>query len=188
MKCIACLGDSNTYGYDPCSMLGGRYSSAFRWPDLLAKKGIRVLNLGQNGLGVTRESVHSAMVQELRSLAPVDLVTVMLGTNDLLLGHSVEETAASMKKLLSLILQENAADKILLIAPVRLSEGAWVSDPMMNRFSGELAESYCRLAELLNISFADAGKWDIPLTYDGVHFTEEGHVRFAEALAGLLPQ
>ena len=42
-----------------------------------------------------------------------------------------------------------------------------------------------RLAEQLGIRFADAGKWDIPLAYDGVHFTEQGHRAFA---AGLLEE
>ena len=41
------------------------------------------------------------------------------------------------------------------------------------------------LAERLDIRFADAGKWDIPLAYDGVHFTEQGHRAFA---AGLLEE
>ena len=41
------------------------------------------------------------------------------------------------------------------------------------------------LAERLDIRFADAGKWDIPLAYDGVHFTEQGHKNFA---AGLLEE
>ena len=37
----------------------------------------------------------------------------------------------------------------------------------------------------MGIRFADAGKWDISLTYDGVHFTEQGHKAFA---AGLLEE
>ena len=41
------------------------------------------------------------------------------------------------------------------------------------------------LAERLGVRFADAGKWDIPLAYDGVHFTEQGHKAFA---AGLLEE
>ena len=41
------------------------------------------------------------------------------------------------------------------------------------------------LAEQLGIHFADAGKWDIPSAYDGVHFTEQGHRAFA---AGLLEE
>ena len=38
------------------------------------------------------------------------------------------------------------------------------------------------LAEHLGICFADAGKWDIPLAYDGVHFMEQGHRAFAAGL------
>lgn len=38
------------------------------------------------------------------------------------------------------------------------------------------------LAERMDIRFADAGNWDIPLAYDGVHFTEQGHKIFATRL------
>ena len=38
------------------------------------------------------------------------------------------------------------------------------------------------LAERLGVRFADAGKWDIPLAYDGVHFTGQGHKAFATKL------
>lgn len=41
------------------------------------------------------------------------------------------------------------------------------------------------LAEQLTIRFIDAGKWNISLAYDGVHFTEQGHKTFA---AGLLEE
>ena len=39
--------------------------------------------------------------------------------------------------------------------------------------------SILRLSEAQAAAFADAGEWDIPLAFDGVHFTEEGHRRFA---------
>ena len=29
---LLCYGDSNTYGYDPRSYLGGRYPDSIRWP------------------------------------------------------------------------------------------------------------------------------------------------------------
>ncbi len=32
---ILCFGDSNTYGYDPRSYLGGRYPASVRWTALL---------------------------------------------------------------------------------------------------------------------------------------------------------
>ena len=41
---VICFGDSNTYGYDPRSYLGGRYDPDSRWVDILAI-GDRVVNL-----------------------------------------------------------------------------------------------------------------------------------------------
>ena len=31
---VICFGDSNTYGYDPRSYLGGRYAADSRWVDI----------------------------------------------------------------------------------------------------------------------------------------------------------
>ena len=186
MKRIACIGDSNTYGYDPCSPFGSRYPAAFRWPDLLAAQGFAAANLGQNGLGVTRESVHPVLARELRLTGPFALTAVMLGTNDLLTGRSVKETSASMEKLLSLLTKEENAGRLLLIAPVPLKEGVWVNDPALLSLSAELTASFCALAGKMNISCTDPAAWDIPLAYDGVHFTEEGHLRFAKELGAVL--
>ena len=47
---VICFGDSNTYGYDPRSYLGGRYDTDSRWVDILAAKtGWTVCNMGENG-------------------------------------------------------------------------------------------------------------------------------------------
>ena len=35
---VICFGNSNTYGYDPCSYLGRRYDADSRWVDILAEK------------------------------------------------------------------------------------------------------------------------------------------------------
>ena len=186
MKTLACLGDSNTFGFDPTSLWGGPYPEGIPWPDRLAAAGYTVHNLGQNGLGVSRDLLHPVFVREIRSLGRIDLLTVMLGSNDLLLGLSAEETSAHMKKLLSLLQAEKAADKILLLAPVPFRRGVWVSDDHLIRSSRLLSEQYGTLAEALRTGFADTGGWDIPLACDGVHFTEGGHRRFAEALLPLL--
>jgi lysophospholipase L1-like esterase len=52
--------------------------------------------------------------------------------------------------------------------------------------SKALSWQYKTLEERLGLPYADAGQWDIGLAYDGVHFTEEGHARFAERLASCL--
>ena len=63
--------------------------------------------------------------------------------------------------------------------------GEWVPSPKLIDGSRAFARLCQALAERMGIRFADAGKWDIPLAYDGVHFTEQGHRAFA---AGLLEE
>ena len=173
---IICFGDSNTYGYDPRGYFGGRYDGDSRWVDILASEtGWTVSNMGENG-------------REIPSAAPVlpedtDLLIIMLGTNDLLQGRSPEQAAEKLNRFLSGISLDR--NKILLIAPPPVQLGAWVPNQQLIDDSRTFAQLCQTLAEHLGIRFADAGKWDIPLAYDGVHFTEQGHKAFA---AGLLEE
>ena len=76
--------------------------------------------------------------------------------------------------------------QVLLIAPPPLTLGEWVSSQQLIEGSKVFAQ-YCHdLAQQFGISFADAGKWNIPLAYDGVHFTEQGHKIFASNLLEVL--
>ena len=167
---VICFGDSNTYGYDPRGYFGGRYDAGSRWVDILAEEtGWTVCNMGQNG-------------REIPAAAPTfpagtDLLIVMLGINNLLQGQSPEQVAERLERFLAAIpLDQN---KILLIAPPPVSLGAWVPSPQLIDESRAFARLCQALAEQLGILFADAGRWDIPLAYDGVHFTEQGHRAFA---------
>lgn len=173
---IICFGDSNTHGYDPRGYFGGHYAADSRWVDILAAEtGWIIRNLGQNG-------------REIPSAAPAfpadtDLLIVMLGTNDLLQGRSPEQAADRMERFLSSLSLNRS--KILLIAPPPVQLGTWVPSQQLIDDSHTFARLCQTLAEQLGIRFADAGKWDIPLAYDGVHFTEQGHRAFA---AGLLEE
>ena len=173
---VICFGDSNTYGYNPRSYLGGRYDPDSRWVDILTvETGWAICNLGQNG-------------REIPSAVPAfpvytDLLIVMLGTNDLLQSRSPEQAAVSLKRFLSGISLDRS--KILLIAPPPVKRGAWVPGQQLIDDSHTFAQLCQTLVEQLGIRFTDAGKWDIPLAYDGVHFTEQGHRSFA---AGLLEE
>ena len=77
-------------------------------------------------------------------------------------------------------------DHLLLIAPPPLARGAWVRDAALIGASRAFARCCRTLAERLGIHFADAGAWVVPLAYDGVHFTEQGHRAFAAGLLGAL--
>ena len=115
--------------------------------------------------------------------ADTDLLIVMLGTNDLLQGRSPEQTAERLERFLNGVSLDRS--KILLIAPPPMTLGAWVANQQLIENSRAFARLCQALAEHLGICFADAGKWDIPLAYDGVHFMEQGHRAFA---AGLLEE
>lgn len=176
---IICLGDSNTWGYDPRGFGGGRYPADVRWTALLEAGGRwEITNLGENG----REIPHSAfalrlLARQLDAARPFDGVCVLLGSNDLLCGASPAAAAARMEDLLDWLAGYGAP--VLLIAPPRFRPGTWVEDERLLSGAAQLAGLYRMLAQAQAAAFADAGEWDIPLAFDGVHFTEEGHRRFA---------
>ena len=111
---VICFGDSNTYGYDPRSYLGGRYGPRGRWVDLLAAEtGWTVRNWGANGREIPEAAPDFP--------ADTDLLVVMLGTNDLLQGRGPEAAAGRLAQLLT-----GAGlprDRLLLIAPPPLARG-----------------------------------------------------------------
>ena len=170
---IICFGDSNTYGYDPRGYFGGRLDADSRWVDILAAEtGWTVCNMGQNG----RESPSASPAFP----ADTDLLIVMLGTNDLLQGRSPEQAAERLERFLSGIPLDRS--KILVIAPPPVKRGAWVPGQQLIDDSHTFAQLCQALTEQLGTRFADAGKWDISLAYDGVRFTEQGHRAFAARL------
>ena len=114
---------------------------------------------------------------------PVDLLIIMLGTNDLLQGRSPEQAIEKLERFLSNVSMDR--NKILLIAPPPVALGAWVPSQQLIDDSRIFVRLCQTLAEQLGIRFANTGSWDIPLAYDGVHFTEQGHKAFA---AGLLEE
>ena len=181
MNTIWCFGDSNTYGYDPCGFFGGRYAAP--WPELLAEKtGLDVINDGKNGRMIPVREYELRQFRKDAQMYGVGTLIVMLGTNDLLEGAKAMEAAARMEAFLA----GCAVPRILLLSPPLMKRGAWVPDDDLVEESRELARQYEAVCERLGIRYADAGNWDIELAYDGVHFTEAGHVRFADGLAACL--
>ena len=186
---LLCYGDSNTYGYDPRSFLGGRYPESVRWTALLNAANWDVINRGENGRSIPRlDREIEAAVQTVRGIE-TDILTVMLGSNDLLQcpGLSAEVCGKRMEQFLAALLEKARADlKILLVAPPPMELGAWVSDHRTLEESHRLAGYYERTAHQLGVAFADAGTWGVGLAYDGVHFSEDGHLAFAKGIRAAL--
>lgn len=178
---MLCYGDSNTYGYDPRGFFGDRYPAECRWVDILAQKlKWEIQNEGQNGREIPSRPFQYQRAGELLTPNPPDIFAIMLGTNDLLRGIPAEASCSRMEAFLRYI--QPKCGQILLIAPPPMKRGAWVTEESLIAESVKLAEAYQALSQKLGIAFADAGQWNVPLAFDGVHFTEQGHRAFAEGL------
>lgn len=155
---ILCFGDSNTYGYDPRSFLGDRYPAQCRWVDLLARKlGCETVNAGLNGRTIPkREEDWVLFWRLLAAQEPVDLLVILLGTNDLLQGNPPEAVADRMEQLCKNIIPEKS--KILLIGPPTLQLGEWVPSRELVEASAALNKAYKALSERLCLDFVDAGE------------------------------
>ena len=181
-KKILCFGDSNTYGYDPRSFLGGRYEADSRWCDLLSEQlGCTVLNYGENGRALPRHTWEHQVLQEtLEANAPVDLLILMLGTNDLLmdLEELTATTAGRLETMLDSVQAHWPMLPILLLPPLPMG----VPLPGLNEKVCALGLRYAQIAADRSLLFCDTTPWHLPLAYDRVHLSPEGHQQLAEQL------
>ncbi len=186
-RTILCFGDSNTYGYDPRSLFGDRYPADIRWTGILSAAGFDVINAGMNGRTIPDSLPAFRQFEKKLDELPQDgCVLLMLGTNDLLLQGrpSAEAVAARMKAFLESEEERRQisrmGNRFVLLSPPALREGSWVLGADQIRESRKLGECYRKIAKLFEFSFADMTTEDLPLCFDGVHLSEEGHRRVAE--------
>ena len=197
MKKIICYGDSNTYGFDARLFSEtDRLPEQMRWTGILGASGeYQIINAGVNGREIPYGPYGTVEFHRLlRQQAPFDLVTVMLGTNDLgTVSGGIAEIAARMEDFLSEALKDpelhGHPEKLLLIAPT-MTQMAFLGpeEEHLDRISEGFAGTYQKLAERFGLHYADAGSWGISLCVDGLHFSPEGHAAFAENLGALLCQ
>lgn len=166
---IICYGDSNTLGYDPRGYFGGRYDDP--WPELLGRlTGFDVRSDGSCGRTIPN--------RETEFPQNADLLIIMLGTNDLLQGDTAERAGERMAEFLSGLDPE----RVLLLAPPPMVRGAWVPDDALVMESRNLFREYRKSG----VRVIDTGEFGLPMAYDGVHLTQEGHQMLANALKNLI--
>ena len=170
-------------------MLGERLGGNERWPEILGKlSGWEVVNEGMNG----REIPESPWFLErfdrlLSACAPVDLLFLMLGSNDLLNSYcpDIENIGSRMEKFVKHVRKHPAVDgrgeKMILAAPPPVEIGCCGEQYVFyDRESHKFGACYETIAKQYGLRFADTAGWELPLAHDGVHLTSEGHMRFAE--------
>ena len=186
MKRIFAFGDSNTYGFDPRMGGIGRYPKDIRWTGVLdLMPEYEVNNQGYNGLSIPgSDSAIASIGRSIKEWSP-DLILIMIGSNDLLnmSPASCEKVGIRMRQFLTALCDyiPEYVQNIVLVAPPRMSLGDW-TDPDIVRESQKFGAVYGPIASEKGLKFLNACEWDLPLCYDGVHLTEEAHLRFAEKI------
>ncbi|MGE5138016.1 MAG: SGNH/GDSL hydrolase family protein [Rudaea sp.] len=201
MKTILCYGDSNTWGYDPTT--GSRLPFEQRWPGVLAADlgdEYRVIEEGQCG----RTTVWDDPVEGgkngqlylgpcLESHQPLDLVVLMLGTNDLKLRFSVSpyDVSLSIGRLVDQIQksgagQDKTAPEVLLLAPPLigpLTDYAEMFPQDARERSAKLGAYYASVATAYRTSFLDTSDLVTASELDGIHFAAGEHAKLGRAVA-----
>ena len=212
-KHIICLGDSNTHGYcaDPadCADGGVRFNENERWTCLLQNAlggNYLVIEEGLSGrTTVFPDPLHESMsaldvaYAILKSHEPVDLLIIMLGTNDTKdrLGMNAACIALGMGRLVdkcrTVPCWGDHAPNILLIAPPHIGSEMEQSDVMPAMGLGcaaksrELAKWYAPVARNQGCAFLDAEGVAEFNKVDYMHLTRKGHAQLAAKLAEIVP-
>lgn len=212
---ILCYGDSNTWGtigrwvVDE-SKPSECFDAEHRWTEVLQKDLGEKFHIIREGLG-GRGTIYARSVESwkngetyltpcLHSHRPLDLVVIMLGTNDLQIkkDYSEADLPVGISRLVDLVQSYpkvgngNMPPKVLIIAPIEIRP----SDPkgrveVYDKFRREIGRNlslqfpavYKKVAEEKGCYFLNAAEYAEPCPADGVHFTPESHVRLGHALA-----
>lgn len=200
MSTILCYGDSNTWGYDPAT--GERFDRNTRWTGILRNTlgdGYWVIEEGLNGRTTVWDDpieLHkngaTYLPPCLETHKPLELVIIMLGTNDLkqrfsLPPSDIAKGAGVLVKIVqkSEVALGDKAPKVLLMAPpptVTLTEFAEMFEGAGEK-SKKFGEYYKAVAEELGCAFLDAGSVIVSSELDGIHFDAPQHRKLGEAVA-----
>ncbi len=201
MKTILCYGDSNTWGTYPGT--GDRLPHDRRWTGVLAQElgaGYRVIEEGLGGRTTVWDDPIEGykngkeyLIPCLASQRPLDLVVLMLGTNDLKLRFSVSawDIAQSVGVLVDIIQKSGAGPsggvpQVLVMAPPvvgRLSEYAEAFGEQAQAKSRKFGEHYGRVAAEHGCHFLDTAQVIVSSDLDGIHFDVGEHQKLGRAVA-----
>lgn len=205
MRSILCYGDSNTYGYVPVQKT--RYEKQVRWPGKMESMlgcGYQVVEEGLCGRTLIYdcpgmpEAFNGQFFLEtcLYTHSPIDLIIIMLGTNDLGcvpnpnpldLSFGIEQMICTIKKKLMSI-EWYQVPEILIVSPPALGDTASLqpqgtdNNNLAAEVCNQLPEEFKKVADYYGCHFLKASDFAIVSNGDGVHLDEEGHSLLAKAM------
>lgn len=203
---ILCFGDSNTWGMDPETLT--RFPPEIRWTGVLQKELGSHFKVIEEGL-VGRTAVMSFPFEPevcglsyflpcVKSHAPLDMIILMIGTNDFAYGATPLGIARNLARYIPIARAgttgASGEPKILLMSPVHITQD-FEKSPFREIFgeTGECIEKskkyagYVKtIAEENECLWLDSGEVAKASKTDGLHYDEKGHEALGKAVAALI--
>jgi len=201
-KRILCFGDSYTWGYIP-NTDHERFPDDVRFPKVLQRLlggSFEIIEEGLNSRTLVNEDTRSGkegrngsqyLIPCLDSHDPIDLVVIMLGTNEL--KHQFQNSPEKIgnlfeKYFIKVILNRksqfrNTYPKVLIISLPIINENTEYSSQRYiggNEKSKKLEEIYMGIAKTNKCHFVSA--CELEVGEDGVHLTKQSHITLANKL------
>lgn len=210
MKTILCYGDSNTWGFMPTPggpqfTANNRFPWGVRWTSrmqIALGHDYHVAECGVNG----RTTLFDCPMAEYRnglkdidvcmqSQHPVDMVIIMLGTNDtkMIFNANAYIIAKGVGRIIDRIRQgaygpNGACPEILVVSPIHIHANMmneWLKDEFgahALEVDAQLSEKMAKMAHSHGVHFMDAGEWITADPGDGIHMNADGHALLAEKM------
>ena len=211
-KEILIYGDSNTWGYIPVPyeppLAVNRRGEDLRWPCITAKDLGEEYHIIEEGLS-GRRSIYGEgedwpvngepyLTPCLLTHSPLDLVVIMLGTNDLRIEYGVtrETLGVGISRLVDIV--QSLPDcghgvkppKVLIIAPGLIVHPDEFMEHYKNRgyqkgeeLSAAFGEAYHAVAEEKGCEFLNAADFVTTSPIDGLHMDDASHIALGHAVA-----
>jgi lysophospholipase L1-like esterase len=197
---VCCYGDSNTWGLEASTE--ARLQRWRRWPGVMQRElgdDVHVIEEGMNGRTTVFEDPFEPgrngmtfLPVVLQTHAPLDLVIIWLGTNDLFVpgGLTAQDAARGAITLAEMVRasdagpDEDAPEVLVLISPPFGPLGVLEADsPHGELESRGFADAYRRLADDAQVPLLDLAPFAESSPIDGIHFEADAHEAIGRGVA-----
>ncbi|OKH24244.1 SGNH/GDSL hydrolase family protein [Chroogloeocystis siderophila] len=205
MKTILCFGDSNTWGWNPTTQQ--RFPRDVRWTGVLQQQlgnEYYIIEEGLCGRTTLRKDLFERytngkeyLIPCLSSHKPINLVAIMLGTNDLKkrFGLSAFDIAKGAGILVNIVQRSktgpnNSTPKVLLMAPPPIGKIANDNGPFKGAEpkSKQFGKLYMQFAQRCGCAFLDTAEVINSSDLDGIHLEAGEHLKLGIKVASIIDE
>lgn len=206
MKTLLTFGDSNTHGTMPMAARGdsGRFGVGVRWPTVCAAALGDDWHLIEEGLPGRTACPYPDTIMgphmngqlglqiALASHKPIDVLTIMLGTNDAKaqFGLTAQQITGHVSALVAManhpdIQAMHDGFEVLVIAPPVVIEGGSLGDLLYRsvEVTAAFGPSYAEMTDFTGVHFLDAASVIESSPIDGIHFDAAAHLALGASVA-----